>query len=383
MLLVVKDAKEENLLSADNLLYIDQQTAESETVTLSYVPRETVTGAVAAIYGADKVSHIHKYTTAVTKEPTCTKTGEMTYTCSCGDSCTETIPATGKHTWNSGKITTAATCKAIGAKTFTCTVCSATKTEKIAKDANNHVDGTEVKNTVAATCGADGYTGDTYCRGCGEKLSTGTAIPATGKHTWNGGEITTAATCKTTGVMIYTCSVCKTIKTEMIAATGHKLMKTAAKTATCTDAGNVEYYTCSVCKKTFSDAKGTKEITEVTVKATGHSFGEWEVTKEATVKEEGTETRMCSKCGIEETRSIAKLEITYTLGDVDGDGNISAADARLALRRSVGLETYEEGSTAFLACDVDLDGNVSAADARLILRASVGLEDIKKWGKQS
>ena len=43
---------------------------------------------------------------------------------------------------------------------------------------------------------------------------------------------------------------------------------------------------------------------------------------------------------IEETRPIAKLEITYTLGDVDDDGNISAADARLALRCSVGFETY-------------------------------------------
>lgn len=74
-------------------------------------------------------------------------------------------------------------------------------------------------------------------------------------------------------------------------------------------------------------------------------------------------------------------KVVVTLGDVDGDGNISAADARLALRRSVGLETYEEGSPAFLACDVDLDGNVSAADARLILRASVGLEDPKTWGK--
>lgn len=69
------------------------------------------------------------------------------------------------------------------------------------------------------------------------------------------------------------------------------------------------------------------------------------------------------------------------LGDVDGDGSISAADARLALRKSVDLETYEEGSPEFLACDVDFDGNVSAADARLILRASVGLEDPKTWVK--
>ena len=69
----------------------------------------------------------------------------------------------------------------------------------------------------------------------------------------------------------------------------------------------------------------------------------------------------------------------YLPGDVDGDGRISAADARLALRRSVGLEAFEEGSAAFLACDVDFDGAVSSADARLILRGSVGLEDPNGW----
>ena len=68
------------------------------------------------------------------------------------------------------------------------------------------------------------------------------------------------------------------------------------------------------------------------------------------------------------------------LGDVDGDGKISSADARLALRRSVGLEDYPEGSVQFLACDVTCDGTVTPEDARLILRASVGLEDPNKWG---
>ena len=69
------------------------------------------------------------------------------------------------------------------------------------------------------------------------------------------------------------------------------------------------------------------------------------------------------------------------LGDVDGDGTISSGDARLALRRSVGLEDYAEGSRAYLACDVDCDGGVSSADARLILRGSVGLENTSLWGK--
>ena len=69
----------------------------------------------------------------------------------------------------------------------------------------------------------------------------------------------------------------------------------------------------------------------------------------------------------------------YTPGDVDANSEINAADARLALRRAVELETYPEGSAAFLACDVDKTGTVTAADARLILRAAVGLEDPKTW----
>ena len=55
-------------------------------------------------------------------------------------------------------------------------------------------------------------------------------------------------------------------------------------------------------------------------------------------------------------------------GDIDGDGKISAADARLVLRMSVGLENI------IRSADVDGDGKVSAADARLVLRVSVGLE---------
>ncbi|MBQ6066252.1 MAG: dockerin type I repeat-containing protein [Clostridia bacterium] len=63
-------------------------------------------------------------------------------------------------------------------------------------------------------------------------------------------------------------------------------------------------------------------------------------------------------------------------GDVDGDGKVSSADARLALRASVGLEKYAKGSAQFTAADADKDGKITSADARLILRASVGLEKL-------
>lgn len=68
----------------------------------------------------------------------------------------------------------------------------------------------------------------------------------------------------------------------------------------------------------------------------------------------------------------------FLRGDVSGDGEITAEDARLCLRQAVGLETYEAGSDEFAACDVTGDGEVTAEDARLILRAAVGLEKIEQ-----
>ena len=66
-------------------------------------------------------------------------------------------------------------------------------------------------------------------------------------------------------------------------------------------------------------------------------------------------------------------------GDADGDGRITASDARLALRKAVNLETFAPDSEQFLACDADGSGQVTAADARLILRAAVKLEDPRTW----
>ena len=56
---------------------------------------------------------------------------------------------------------------------------------------------TEIRNAKDATCTKDGYTGDTYCKDCGEKIGTGTAIPAKG-HTEVIDEAV-AATCTTPG----------------------------------------------------------------------------------------------------------------------------------------------------------------------------------------
>lgn len=68
------------------------------------------------------------------------------------------------------------------------------------------------------------------------------------------------------------------------------------------------------------------------------------------------------------------ISLIPLLGDADGDGQVTSADARLVLRASVGLETPD--MLRRILYDADTDGSITAADARLILRASVGLEKL-------
>ena len=65
---------------------------------------------------------------------------------------------------------TAATCKAPA----NCSICGQSYGEK---NPSNHTGGTEVRNQKEATTTTEGYTGDTYCLGCGEKIASGTVIP--------------------------------------------------------------------------------------------------------------------------------------------------------------------------------------------------------------
>ena len=104
-----------------------------------------------------KKAHKHVYTSNIKKPATCTTSGIMLYTCKDNDdSYEETIPATG----------------------------------------HQH---TELRNVKSATCGQEGYTGDTYCKDCNTKLSSGKSI-AKKAHTWDAGKITQKATCIAKGV---------------------------------------------------------------------------------------------------------------------------------------------------------------------------------------
>lgn len=76
----------------------------------------------------------------------------------------------------------------------------------------------------------------------------------------------------------------------------------------------------------------------------------------------------CSRCHPD----LQSESFSYRYGDVDLDGTVTPADARLTLRQAVGLESFT--ATAVILADVDADGAVTPADARKILRAAVGIE---------
>ena len=61
-------------------------------------------------------------------------------------------------------------------------------------------------------------------------------------------------------------------------------------------------------------------------------------------------------------------------GDIDGDGKVTAADARLVLRHVAKLQTSSE--LEMHSADIDGESCIKAADARLILRAAAKLETL-------
>ena len=102
-------------------------------------------------------AHEHSYTAVVTP-PTCTAKGYTTHTCACGDSYVDTYTDALGHAWDSGKVTKQPTETETGIRTFTCTRCGETKTETI--PATGSVDVTQMFTDVTKNWA---YPGIQYC----------------------------------------------------------------------------------------------------------------------------------------------------------------------------------------------------------------------------
>jgi len=174
------------------------------------------------------------------------------------------------HVWDNGKVTKEATCDQEGEKTFTCTLCGATKTEPVEKTAHSYVEKLDI--TTPATCTEEGEAVRTLvCENCGavkEGSEETVAVPATG-HDWDEGVVTTPAdqnTCVETGEKTYTCKTCKETKTEAFGGKEHtpKVTKIEFVPANCEQDGYaVKVTECSAC----GEYLGYEEV--ITEKANG------------------------------------------------------------------------------------------------------------------
>ena len=244
----------------------------------------------------------HTEKTVVGKPATCTETG-LTDGISCSVCGTvikaqEEIPAKG-HSWNEGEITTSPTCENAGVKTYTCTVCNATKTEAI--DATGHTP-VEVAEQPA-TCTEAGHKAGTKCSVCDAILSGMEEIPATG-HT----EVIDAAkapTCTEPGLTEGKhCSVCNKVLVaqEVIPAKGHTEVIDPAVEPTCTEPGKTEGKHCSVCNEII--------VAQTEIPAKGHTEV-IDAAKAPTCTEPGlTEGKHCSVCN----EVIVKQEVIPATG---------------------------------------------------------------------
>lgn len=182
-------------------------------------------------------------------------------------------------------------------------------------------------------------------------------------HSFGEWETAKEANCSNDGEQTRICDSCGATETEIIPATGEHIYGdwNTMSEPTCIEEGEMHRY-CEICNVVDIQSIPSTDI---------HSYGEWFVVTAATFEEEGLKKRICEICNAAETMSIPVIP-SILMGDVNGDGKITAADARMTLRAASRLEIFS--SDVALVADVTGDGKVNAADARKILRMAAQLE---------
>lgn len=203
--------------------------------------------------------------------------------------------------------------------------CGETKTSALELDANNH-ENISVLDAVDPTCTESGLTEGKKCSVCDTIIVVQEEIPATGQHIFNDWAIMVNPTCESEGEQHRWCTICSILEIELLP-------------------------------------------------AISHASADWKVVKEPQIGVAGLAQFKCTVCGkVLTERVLPALEdsATFTPGDVNNDGKITAADARIVLRASAQLEKLDEKATS--VADVNKDNKITAADARTILRVSAQIE---------
>ena len=235
----------------------------------------------------------------------CLYAGIKIYSCECGESYTEEVPASG-HAFGEWQVSTPSTCIKEGVEKRVCERCLAEETRSLPLAEHDFGEWTATKEPDCTEAGSQ----ERICSVCHTKETA--EIPAVG-HKYVLVE-ERSATCAENGKKIFECSVCHDIKKEITEDKLNHDFGDAALCAeditcnrcgeerlplphshatreiepTCTESGYSEEY-CTECGKIFAKIEKAEP--------SGHDFGEWWLVKAPTCTEPGVQTRVCERCG--------------------------------------------------------------------------------------
>lgn len=173
---------------------------------------------------------------------------------------------------------------------------------------------TEVRGEKESTCKEEGYSGDTYCKDCGECISTGHAIEKK-EHSVGTATCTHKAKCSVCGAEYGTLNP-----------NNHEAIKLVGKKdADCTSSGYTGDKCCSGCNAVLEKGK--------TIAATGHDYHS-EITRQPTTTAEGERTYTCVNCNDTYTETIPKLP------EEEHEHNYTCTITREATCTQTGIKTY-------------------------------------------
>lgn len=301
--------------------------------------------------------HTHSYTEKVTKKATCTEKGTKTFTCECGDSYTEEIPATG-HTSVTDKAV-APTCTVAGKTEGShCSICGVTLKAQTAVAAKGHTPVLDNSTVKAVTCKGNGYTGDYKCSVCGTVTKTGSVITATGnEHEMT--RITVEASCTQDGYSILKCKYCDTYDENSVLpgekAKNHSWGTPKVVAPKCNEQGYT-VKTCSACK--------AEEKYDLTAALT-HDY-KWNTTQRASCQQTGSKTGTCKLCGNITTETIPLQACKPASSSVKITGS-EDTPCKLAVKCTVCTKVISEYvSDSAHTVDVAVTQSESCTEPRLV-----------------
>lgn len=218
------------------------------------------------------------------------------------------------HNYQNYRYNNDATCYKAGTETGSCSRCGKTNT----RESDTHPAlGHKVVTTpaVPATCVSAGSEGGQHCERCGEITKVPVTIPINPKaHSWDNGVIINKVDCQHEQSALFTCTLCKETKTEIIGNGEHNWVNPVVlKTATCVSGGYTRY-TCATC--------GQTKLEDIPASQDYHSWNSGTVLTPNTCKTDGSIEYTCTLCG---AKKVAVLPASQSAHKYTGKYKVKKA----------------------------------------------------------